>query len=187
MALDIFLRVGGPGQNLIPGESTDRDHRDEIDVRSFTWAVTRSTTPGTGAGRPQRTDFEIEKRADRASPVLFGATVSGRAYPSAVLTVRQPGSTPNEFLRMIFNDLTFTGWQPFGSSSDTNRSLERVTFAFRAVAVEYTPIGADGRRLPPVREGWNFDQNQRFLMEVPPAQARHIETTYWKLGKEGRA
>jgi type VI secretion system secreted protein Hcp len=45
VALDIFLKVAG-----IKGESTDAQHREEIDVASFSWGLSQQRTTSTGGG-----------------------------------------------------------------------------------------------------------------------------------------
>ena len=45
MAMSIFARIG-----TIKGESQDARHKDEIDVLSWAWGVSRSGTAGHGAG-----------------------------------------------------------------------------------------------------------------------------------------
>ena len=45
MAVDMFLKLWGaqafPG-GLIRGESKDHDHKDEIDIMSWSWGMTQS-------------------------------------------------------------------------------------------------------------------------------------------------
>ena len=55
MALDIFLKVAG-----IKGESTDDQHREEIEVASFSWGLSqqRATSTGGGAGERAKQSFK---------------------------------------------------------------------------------------------------------------------------------
>jgi type VI secretion system Hcp family effector len=65
--VDNFLKITG-----IPGESQDRTHKDEIEVISWSWGLTRAGTAGSGgaAGRPAFREVSIQKRVDRSSPKL---------------------------------------------------------------------------------------------------------------------
>ena len=60
MAERWFLKIDG-----IPGESTDVNHKDEIDVLSWSWGVTQtggSGGGGGGAGKAAFQDFHFVSR-----------------------------------------------------------------------------------------------------------------------------
>ena len=72
-AVDYFLKIDG-----IKGESQDKNHKDEIDVTSFSWGMAQQGTAskggGMGAGKIAVTDMKIVKEVDAASPKLFPPT-----------------------------------------------------------------------------------------------------------------
>src|SRR5690349_11891902 len=77
MTLSIFARIGD-----IKGESHDSRHRDEIEVLSWLWGLSQSTTAGRpgGAGggggrtgRPTVHGLTFTHSVDRASPLLMKA------------------------------------------------------------------------------------------------------------------
>ena len=71
MALfDAFLKLDG-----IKGESPDSQHKDEIDVMSFSWGEEQTagspTSGGSGAAKVKFHDFSITKKTDASSPLLM--------------------------------------------------------------------------------------------------------------------
>src|SRR5687768_16716377 len=97
MAVDMFLKITD-----IPGESRDDKHKDEIEIVSFSWAVSQSGTVsgggGGGAGKTEFQDFSFAMPVSKASPKLFLACAKGEHLAEATLTVRKAGATQVDFL-----------------------------------------------------------------------------------------
>lgn len=117
-AVDYFLKLDG-----ISGDSTDKTHKGEINVDSFSWGVSqtaaRAGAGGTGTGKAVLQDFHFTMRASKASPQLFLATASGRHIKSAVLVGRKAGveqAAGNEFIKYSFTDLLFSTYGEAGSA-----------------------------------------------------------------------
>ena len=93
----MFLKLDG-----IAGDSTDDQHKREINLTSFAFALGRGGD-GTGSaagvagaapatkGRLQT--LRVDKLYDAASPKLFRAAASGQHIKSAVLTFRRSSDT----------------------------------------------------------------------------------------------
>jgi type VI secretion system secreted protein Hcp len=113
---DIFLKLDG-----ISGESTDEDHKGEIDVEAFTFNAKRAS------GKVRFSPLRVIKVYDASSPKLMQAAASGRQIRSGTLTFRRSGD-PNgvEFLTYKLSDLTVTSYQEGGANADdrTLGSLE---------------------------------------------------------------
>lgn len=113
---DIFLKLDG-----ISGESTDEDHKGEIDVEAFTFNAKRA------GGKVKFSPLRVIKVYDASSPKLMQAAASGRHIRSGTLTFRRSGD-PNgvEFLTYKLSDLTVTSYQEGGANADdrTLGSLE---------------------------------------------------------------
>lgn len=113
---DIFLKLDG-----ISGESTDEDHKGEIDVEAFTFNAKRA------GGKVRFSPLRVIKVYDASSPKLMQAAASGRHIRSGTLTFRRSGD-PNgvEFLTYKLSDLTVTSYQEGGANADdrTLGSLE---------------------------------------------------------------
>ncbi len=79
-----FLKIDG-----IDGESTQADHRGEIELLSFTWGASQPPA-GARAARSTRASlnsFTIVKRLDKASPKLMQACATGRHIPNVTLAM----------------------------------------------------------------------------------------------------
>src|SRR5260370_8567387 len=92
MAYDAFLKLDG-----IAGESQKDQHTKEIDVMSFSWGASNSTSVGTGTGasvgKVNVSDFSIMKSTDKSSPVLFQKCCDGSVMATGVVTLQRPGKT----------------------------------------------------------------------------------------------
>ncbi|MDD5563876.1 MAG: type VI secretion system tube protein Hcp [Thermoanaerobaculaceae bacterium] len=93
----LFLKIDG-----IDGESTQADHRSEIQFLSVTWGVSRPTV-GARAARSIRTplnSFTIVKRLDKSSPKLMQACATGRHILTVTLSM---GTLKYEFHDVVIS------------------------------------------------------------------------------------
>src|SRR6187399_3243699 len=142
MASDIFAKIGD-----IKGESLDSNHKDEIEVLSWSWGVQQSGTMafggGGGEGKASFNDFNFTHHVDKASPVLLKACATGEHIKEATITVRKAGKGQHEFLIIKMNDIIVTSVSSSASAAESS-TAESVALQFAKVALEYTPQKADG-------------------------------------------
>jgi type VI secretion system secreted protein Hcp len=145
---DMFLLVKGANHGLIKGEAQDDQHKGEIDVLSWSWGMQGKPTLGGGGalGKASIHDLKIVKRVDSASTALMLALRTNEPIQKAVLTLRKAGKTQVEYLKVTIEQgrvtsLTVDG----GDSSGSPDVLERVSFSFNKIEVEYVPQGSDGQ------------------------------------------
>jgi type VI secretion system secreted protein Hcp len=142
MAHKIFLRLEG-----IQGESTDRTHRDEIEVLGWNWSFTNTQTTtggGGGGGRPVVSGITFNHKIDKTSPVLMRSCLVGSSIRDAKLSVVKVGGRI-EFDQYVIlvKDVKITSVIQT-ESDDLSSTLETVTFAFTNVTEEYTITKPDG-------------------------------------------
>jgi type VI secretion system secreted protein Hcp len=140
MASDIFAKLGD-----IKGESLDDKHKDEIEVLSWSWAVTNAVTlsgSGAGQGRASFHDLSFTHKIDKASPVLMQACATGVHLKEGTITRRKAGKGHQEFLVIKMNDVVITAMTDADSSE--GESTETVSLAFAKIDIEYRPQKADG-------------------------------------------
>ena len=144
---DMFLLVKGAKHGLIKGESQDDQHKGEIDVLSWSWGMQGKASLGGGAasGKASMHDLKIVKRVDSASTALMLALRTNEPISKAVLTLRKAGKSQVEYLKITIEQgrvmsLTIDGGDTGGSSE----VVERVSFSFNKIEVEYVPQGKDG-------------------------------------------
>jgi type VI secretion system secreted protein Hcp len=140
MAVDVFLKLGD-----VKGESKDSKHADEIDVLSWSWGVSQSSTishgGGGGAGKANFNDLSFMHALDKASPVLMKACAMGDHFDSATLVSRKVGKGPQDYLIIKMKEVFITSVQPSGSSE---HPMESVSMQFGHVDLEYKPQKPDG-------------------------------------------
>jgi type VI secretion system secreted protein Hcp len=144
---DMFLKVTGVKFGLIKGESQDDDHKDEIEVLSWSWGmhVTPSLGGGGATGKATIHELKILKRVDRASTALMQALRSNESIKEAKLTLRKAGKTQLEYLKITIGDGRVISLEvEAGDESGSSELLERVSFSFNQIDVEYVPQGKDG-------------------------------------------
>jgi type VI secretion system secreted protein Hcp len=137
-----FLKLGD-----IRGESTDANHKDWIDVLSFTqsWTNSGGTAGGGGgsAGKVQCGAITVMKNIDRASPVLLGAVATGTRIRDGQITFRTEGAQRQEYYtikltEVIVTELTQT------DTPDPNRIMEKLVINAAKFEYSYRPQNAKG-------------------------------------------
>lgn len=130
----------------IRGESTAAGHEGEIDVLSWSWGASSSssqtTSVGGAAGKVAITGLSLAKALDAATPKLFELAAKGAHTPRAVLTVRRDRDR-FEYLRITLSDVLVESLQLAGAGDE--RPNENVTLTFGKVLIEYraqSPTGA---------------------------------------------
>lgn len=160
MAVDMFLKLDG-----IDGESTDKGHKNEIEIESFSWGASNSGSAahgggGGGAGKVSMQDFSFTTRVSRASPQLFLACASGEHIKSALLTVRKAGGQQQDFLKVTMSDLLVSSYKAEGSSGgDADVPVDQVSLNFAKIQVSYSPQRPDGSLEGAVTAGWDLQKN----------------------------
>jgi type VI secretion system secreted protein Hcp len=140
MAADIFAKIGD-----IKGESLDDKHKDEIEVLSFSWGVTKTADIATGGGVGGKAtfhDLSIVHKIDKASPRLLEACATGGHLKEATITHRKAGKDQLEYLIVKMADVIITGVVHGGNSGEAGS--ETVSLVFAKVDFEYRPQKADG-------------------------------------------
>ncbi len=157
MAVDMFLKI-----TEIPGESRDDKHKDEIDIYSFSWALSQSGTAagggGGGAGKSDFQDFSFAMPVSKASPKLFLACASGQHLKEATLTVRKAGATQLDFLVYKLSDCIVSTFQEGG---DTGGDIPGDAFSlnFAKIEVSYKEQDLKGGVGAETKAGWDLKQN----------------------------
>jgi type VI secretion system secreted protein Hcp len=131
MAFDAFLKIEG-----IPGESTDRLHKDWIDILSFSWGVSNTSTGGSGggggAGKASVHDFSVVKYIDVASPALFEQCCTGQHVKEAAFELTN--QRDQSFYKLTFTDVLISSVSPNGTTGG-RAPMEQLSFTFGQVDI----------------------------------------------------
>ena len=142
-AVDYFLKVDG-----IQGESKADDHKDEIDLESFSWGETQSgtwATGGGGTGKVSMQDFHFAMGVNKATPILFLACAQGDHIKNAILTCRKAGKEQQEFLKVTMSDVLVSSFQIGGSEAGDVVPTDQISLNFAKIEVEYKEQDATGK------------------------------------------
>lgn len=155
MAFDAFLKIDG-----LNGESTRIGFEKQLEIKSFNWGATNPATIGAGgggAGKVSLSPFNISKKTDAASPLLFQSCCNGTHYAKAVVTLIKSGSgSPYDFIKYEFEKVYVESVQWSGATGGDDTPLESVSFAFSKVSITYTPQNPDGSKGSPVVGAWDL-------------------------------
>jgi type VI secretion system secreted protein Hcp len=145
----MFLKIKGAVHGAIKGESEDTDHKNEIDVFSWSWGIEAkpSLAAGGKTGTATVRELRVVKRIDSASTALMQAVRSNEKVNEAVLTLRT-GRTHHEYLKITIYDgrvtaVTIDAGQPGGDAG----LYEHVSFSFNQIQVVYAGQDKDGKPL----------------------------------------
>jgi type VI secretion system secreted protein Hcp len=130
----------------VVGESHDADHKEFIDLVSWSWGMLSPTDVSTGQpyAKAKIDNFKIVKRADRSSPVLIQYLRENTIVKTGHLIVRKAGgSDPLTYYEIEFKNLRVTS---FSTSTDKEEVVETVTLAFETATFKYTPQSATGAK-----------------------------------------
>ena len=170
MALNAYLKIEG-----IKGESTATQHKDEIDVMSFSWGVAQTGTVGggggSGTGKASPQDFSFVLKVDKSSPLLLKACATGEHIKEATLTLARAGKEQTDYLKYKFEDIIISSFAPATDTAPVEGPsphmgpaphLSGADFAAGGAAirlrkVEYSVVGADGKW---VTFGFDFAENR---------------------------
>lgn len=137
-ASDMFLKLDG-----IKGESKDKDHRDWIEIASFSWGMTNTPVMGGGgAGKISVHDISIVTRLSAASPQLLAACAGGTNILSATLSVRDSATSTNDYYQIKLENMQLSSLKQAGEiASGTNsnsRPMEQLSLNFTKITAAYT-------------------------------------------------
>ncbi|HEX5147076.1 MAG TPA: type VI secretion system tube protein Hcp [Conexibacter sp.] len=143
-----FLKLDG-----IRGESTEKDHKGEIEIESFQLSATNASSGGgAGSGRGAGktiSSFTITKKLDKSSPALFQAAGSGKTIKLADVTFahRKAGRGQQEYLQFKFDQVLVSSIQQ--GNGGGGKPTEQVTFNF--AKAQETFLSSNGKPLQSVQ------------------------------------
>jgi type VI secretion system secreted protein Hcp len=157
MAFDAFLKIDG-----VNGEATRKGFEKQMEILSFSWGASNPSTIGAGGGgggggKVSVSSFNIMKKSDAASPILFQACCKGDHFPSAIVTLNKAaGSAALDFIKYEFDEVYVDSVQWSGSSGGDDTPMESVSFSFGKVSITYTPQNKDGSKGSPAVGAWDL-------------------------------
>ncbi|HEV3094742.1 MAG TPA: type VI secretion system tube protein TssD [Solirubrobacteraceae bacterium] len=151
-----FLKLDG-----ISGQATDKRHKGDIEVSSFSFGIHNTGAHGSGggggAGKTSFESFTIMKTVDKASPLLFQACATGKHIKWAeLLFARKAGSKQEDYLYIKLQDVLISSVQAGGSSKGA-APQEQVSLTFQKMQETY--LNGDGK--PQATLNFNLSANAK--------------------------
>ena len=143
----MFFKVKGAKHGPINGEAQDDKHKGEIEVLSWSWGMQGKPSIGGGSASGKATirELRIVKHVDKASTALMSALRTNEVIKEGILTLRKTGTSKIEYFKITISDGRVMSLDVEAGDDEGNSTLlERVSFSFNKIAVEYTPQGGDG-------------------------------------------
>jgi type VI secretion system secreted protein Hcp len=150
---NIYLKLGD-----IKGESAHKDHKDWINVGSFTHGLSNSGAMragggGAGAGKVKFDEFTFTRKMDKATPVLMAKAASGAHFADAILEMT--GNDGKVFYTIKLTDVIISSVNTSAECNPTCSTTEEIKLNFGSISWEYRDQNG-----VPVRGGWDIKMNK---------------------------
>lgn len=154
---DFFIKIAG-----VDGESKDSKHGGWIDVLTFNYGVSQSSSMFTGGGGGVgKANFDVlafTHYVDKATPNLMQYCASGKHVGTVEVSCCKVGDGSHEYMRITLTDCIITHAGPSGSTDDA-RVKESVGISYSRIKVEVKEQNANGSMGAAVTGSWDVKQN----------------------------
>ena len=141
---DAYLSVRTKRAGELKGEVSAKGHENWIEVNGFEFGLAASSAIGSGqaTARRQYKHLVVMKRLDSSSTSLMSALATNDEVKELKLALRKHGGGPEDFFTITLTDARVVGVDlDFDAGGD---AVERASFAFTRIEVEYRVQCADG-------------------------------------------
>lgn len=104
MALvDMFLKIDG-----VDGESSDPEHKSEIQIEGFRLGVTspRDSFTNEQTGHRKWSTLSVRASIDTSTPLLYDKLIRNAKIPKAVLTCRKAGKVQVTYFKVTLTEVS---------------------------------------------------------------------------------
>ncbi len=155
---DFFIKIDG-----IAGESKDSKHTGQIDVLSWGYAVSQSssmhTGGGGGVGKANFSELFFTHYVDKSTPNLMQYSASGKHIGSVELSCCKVGDGSQEYMKVTLTDVLVTHVRPVGATNSP-RVVEEVGISYAKIKVEVKEQNSDGSMGAATTGNWDVKQNK---------------------------
>ncbi|HKF55840.1 MAG TPA: type VI secretion system tube protein Hcp [Blastocatellia bacterium] len=162
MAFDAFMKI-----STVQGESTDDQHKDWIELLSFSLGVNQPNSVVSSAGSlaAERADFHpfsVTKVLDKASPKLWTACASGEHFNEVKIEICRAGGDKVKYMEYKMTDVLTTSVRKGAAKTSDTLPVEEVTFSYGKIELNYTETDkATGKGKGQVAAGWDLKTNKK--------------------------
>ena len=145
MAFDTYMQVGD-GTDVVGEATASGIPAGAFEIFSFSWGASNPTTVGTtggglSAGKVSVSSFNVMKKSEKSSPILFSSCCTGAHFAKGSVVMRKAAGASakqSTFIQYDFQDVMVESIQWSGSSGGDDTPTESVSFAFAKVTVTYS-------------------------------------------------
>ena len=156
----VFLKIEG-----VSGEATDHNHKDWINLVSFSQAISSpSPTAATGAARRRGSvileDITCMKELDKSSPKLAEAVCKGKVFPKVEIQMTKALSdgAGDTYYTYELKNVMVTSYQINGTEGSA--PFEEFTLSFSEIKTVYTEYDAQGRKKGNIEYSWKVEEGK---------------------------
>jgi len=157
MAIALYLKVDG-----VDGESKDSQHKDWIDVESFSWGATQPHAldrgGGGGAGKATFHDLQATVKIDKAYPTLLDKCAKGDHLGKIECHAVKAGGSPLTYLKVELNEVLVTNVSLQGSQGAD--VIASYSFQGSKLKTSYVPQTEKGGGGGSVDKQWDIKASQ---------------------------
>ncbi len=159
-ASDYLLELDG-----IKGESSDKKHKDSIEILSYSWGVSnagsRSSGGGGGSGKAVFQDLHMTTRVNKASPLLFKRAATGQHIKKATLFVRKSGGDQqDDYMTIKLSDILVTSYKTAPDEDFDEVPTDQISLSYSKIEFDYKPQLSSGALGAPIHGGWDLKTNK---------------------------
>jgi len=156
MPTDNYMQIKG-----IEGTATDDQHKNWIEVQSYSWGVSQSASVAQStAGRASLQDLSLVKEMDGSSAKIAEECAKGTHFDEVKLDVcRATGEgKQTTFMQYTLQDVVISSYSVNGGGG--GYPMENVSLNYGKIKWEFTKVDAKGKAAGKVAAGWDAKANK---------------------------
>ncbi|KQZ91538.1 MULTISPECIES: type VI secretion system tube protein Hcp [unclassified Pseudomonas] len=161
MAFDAYIKIEG-----IPGEALDEQHRNWIEVNSYSFGTQQSTSAtassagGATAGRTTLSTFTFTKELDKSSCKLMEASCAGEHLKEVTLVLSRAGGDKLKYFEIVLEEVIIADYL---QNAAAGIPVEIVQLDYGRIKTVYTQQKrSDGAGGGNIAGGWDRINNKRY-------------------------
>lgn len=148
----------------VDGEAEDRDHKDWINLLSFSQGQFIPQTNAAGSARARAAcvfdDVILTKELDKSSPKLAEAVCKGQVFPKVIIHLTSASLEGQVYYAYELTNVLVTSYRITGSTAD-DRPVEEFSLNFEEIKATYTEYDiSTGRAEGKVEYTWKVEEGQ---------------------------
>jgi len=143
-----------------------------FEVDSFNFGIEQIVTIGSqaggaGAGKVTFKEFNIERKIDKSSPILYQNACAGKSFQTVSLGFRKAAGDNSSGTFYLRFDFKLVAAKTIDWTHDEESPKETMTFMYGGLVMRYLPQKPDGTMDAVAAGGWNRVKNIADTSQTP--------------------